>query len=127
MKIHGFIVIDAGHAYDLASLDGEYSQTLTFVKRCDPERPWMFPGNTNAYPGATLQIVIRVLIDRIDYLQKQVWCPENSISTKLLQLVLWLLEFRAARRHGLAYFHGLRFASRAYICRECGHTECEHA
>lgn len=119
-------VLDAGHRYELGSLDGEHHQTLQFVKRCDLERPWRYPGNTNSHPGATIQIVIRALLDRVSYLQGQIWCLENWIITKMLQLSLWLLEIRAARRHGLTYWHGLRFAAQAPICGTCGHTTCEH-
>jgi len=42
------------------------------------ERPERFPGNTNSYPGTTLQSVIRCLINRLDYLQGQVRCKENA-------------------------------------------------
>jgi len=123
----GVRVLDAGHRYQLGSLDGEYPQTLQFVKRCDMEKPWRFPGNTNSYAGATLQMVIRVLLDRIDYLQQQIWCPENWLITKLLQLTIWLLEIRAARRHKRSYWHGLRYAAESPLCKTCGHTTCEHA
>ena len=120
-------VIDAGHRYKLLSLDGFHSQELRFVKRCDVERPWRFPGNTDSYPGTTLQGVIRVLINRVVYLQGQIWCLENSVIQQLLRACLWLLEWRAARRHGRSYIHGLRFASEAAMCPECGHTVCKHS
>lgn len=123
----GVRVLDAGHRYELGSLDGEHPQTLQFVKRCDAEKPWRFPGNTNSYPGATLQMVIRALLDRVAYLQQQIWCPENLVITKLLQLTLWLLEARAARRHKRTYWHGLRYAAQSPLCLACGHTTCEHA
>lgn len=119
-------IIDPGHRYQLESLDGDHHQVLQFVKRCDPEKPWRFPGNTNSYPGATLQMVIRVLISRIGYLQNQIWCLENWAIIKLLCMVLWMLEFRAARRHGQPYWHGLRYAAESPICPKCGHTVCEH-
>ena len=125
-KHDGIEVIDAGHRYDLASIDGLTGNRLQFVKRCDLKNPARFPGNLNAYPGTTMQIVIRVVLDRIQYLQNQIWCPENAVITKLLQAALWLLEFRAARRHKRSYWHGLKFAAEAPICTVCGHTVCEH-
>jgi len=122
----GIEILDPGHLYKLGSIDGQYPQVLQFVKRYDPQNPWKFPGNNNCYPGTTLQIVIRALLDRIKYLQNQVWCLENSIIKKLLQLTLWLLEIRAARRHKRSYWHGLRFAAESSICMICGHTVCDH-
>lgn len=121
----GFVVFDQGHRYALFSLDGEHHQELRFVKRFDLGRPWRFPGNFNGYPGTTLQAVIRTLIDRFGYLQGQIWSAENAVIVRLLRLSLWLLEVRAARRHGRMYWHGTRFASTARICVECGHTVCD--
>jgi hypothetical protein len=122
-----FMVLDAGHRYELFSLDGAHQQELRFVKRFDLGRPWRFPGNFNGYSGTTLQSVIRVLIDRLLYLQNQIWSVENVAIIKLLRLSLWALEFRAARRHGRSYWHGIRFAATAPMCPECGHTVCNHA
>ena len=120
------VILDAGHKYLLKSLDGEYPQKLQFVKRCDLENPARFPGNTDSYPGATLQSVIRILIDRVNYLQNQINCIENSLINFCLKLCLWLLEFRAARRHGKFYFKSLKFASESIMCNKCGHTFCNH-
>lgn len=118
--------LDAGHRYVLPSLDGEVRSVLQFVKRHDPLHPERFPGNTNSYPGTTLQAVIRVLLSRLDYLQGQIWCVENAIVRRLLHLCLWLLEFRAARRHGRGYWHSPNFAATDPMCAKCGHTACGH-
>jgi hypothetical protein len=119
-------VIDPGHKYLLGSIDGELPQVLQFVKRCDLQDPARFPGNTDAYPGTTLQIVLRALIDRVNYLQGQHGCLENKLLLLCLKLSIWLLEHRAARRHHRAYFKGLQFAASEPLCDECGHTVCEH-
>lgn len=119
-------VIDRGHIYELASLDGGAPQTLVFVKRFDPKDPSRFPGNFNAHPGTTLQNVIRALLERMRYLQGQIWCVENFIGIPLLRIVLWLLEFRAGRRHGKFYVHRLKFSEVAPMCQNCGHTDCKH-
>jgi hypothetical protein len=120
-------VIDPGHMYLLTRLDvgtGYMGTMLTFVKRCGPK----FPGNTGGnYPGTTLQNVLRALCDRMRYLQNQVWAAENVVILFALRLSIWLLEFRAARRHGRSYFHGLDFAEKSPMCSECGHTDCHHA
>jgi hypothetical protein len=55
------IVIDPGHEYELASLDGEKAVRLTFVKRIGAR----YPGNKGpSYSGTNCQEVLRVLIDR---------------------------------------------------------------
>jgi hypothetical protein len=100
-------IIDPGHKYKLPSLDGKHEQVLQFVKRCDPGNPTRFPGNTNAYPGTTIQCVLRALLERFRYLQKQVWAPEN-IACKSLYLV------------------PLSHAEKALMCDECLHTRCHH-
>jgi len=117
-------VLDPGHRYELASLDGEHRQVLQFVKRCDPKNPGRYPGNQNAYPGTTMQNVIRALLERMRYVQRQQWCVENVVGIVALRVALWLLEFRAARRHGRFYWRSLRFAETAEMCPSCGHTDC---
>lgn len=119
-------VLDKGHKYQLLTLDGNLDQTLTFVKRCDLNNPNRFPGNTDSYAGTTVQSVVRCLLERMRYLQRQVWAVENVFVIFWLKMVLWLMEFRAARRHGCFYFHFLKFAEKEEMCPECGHTECEH-
>ncbi len=116
--------IDTGHKYLLNNLDGGEPQTLTFVKRCDLANPSRFPGNTNAYPGTTLQNVIRALLERVRYLQNQIPCLQNRAIILMLRLCLWMLELRAAHRHGKRYWHGLDFAEFTPMCAGCGHTVC---
>lgn len=120
-------VLDPGHQYRLLSLDGSLEQDLTFVKRCDAARPERFPGNTDAHPGTTMQSVLRALLERLRYLQGQIWSIENGVIIALLRVSLWLLEFRAARRHGRFYPRSLDYAEQAPLCPLCGHTICEHA
>jgi hypothetical protein len=119
-------IIDPGHKYKLPSLDGKHEQVLQFVKRCDPGNPTRFPGNTNAYPGTTIQCVLRALLERFRYLQKQVWAPENIACIFCLRVALWLIEFRAARRHKSLYLVPLSHAEKALMCDECLHTRCHH-
>ena len=93
-------VIDPGHSYELEFLDHknycERQQTLTFVKRMGEG----YPGNTSAYPGTVIQEVLRALLDRFDYLNNQIPCEENIECIIHLKEVLYLLEKRAAIRHG---------------------------
>jgi len=113
-------VIDPGHVYDLPGLDGGGPGRLAFVKRAGPG----YPGNLTAHPGTTSQAVMRALLDRLRYVQGQAWCAENWLCLLLMRLCLWLLEFRAARRHGRLYARGLKFAESAPTCARCGHTVC---
>lgn len=118
-------VLDPGHRYLLKSLDGwQPHRMLQFVKRCDPEHPERYPGNVDAYPGATLQDVLRACLERTRYLQRQIWCLENLGILAGLKLGVWLLEFRAARRRGYLYLHGPKFAETSPMCPQGGHTDC---
>lgn len=117
-------IIDPGHKYELLTLDGEVEQILTFVKRCDLEHPERFPGNTNAYPGTTIQSVIRCLIERIDYLQNQIPDSNNLAVREMFLRQLWLLEERAARRHGYSFEYRPEDMDKMPMCPHCGHVVC---
>ncbi len=91
-------VLDPGHRYDLATLDGREWETveLRFVKRMGPG----YPGNESAYSGTTIQEVCRALIDRVIYLDGQDPDPVNVEVVEHLREVIIFLEERAAVRHG---------------------------
>lgn len=115
-------ILDPGHKYSLLSLDGKVKQTLQFVKR----KGLKFPGNKTAHPGTTMQDVIMCLLNRIRYLQNQIPCIENEMILKNLQECLFLLEYRAAKRHNLHYEpSSLEEIEMAKLCETCGHTICE--
>ena len=118
-------VIDPGHQYELLTLDGDLRQTLTFVKRMDAEHPEKYPGNTSAYPGTTIQSVVRCLVERVDYLQNQIPHMNNvAIKQRFLE-VLWLLEDRAAERHGREFGYRLEDMTEMPMCPHCGHVVCK--
>lgn len=121
-----FKVIDPGHKYELLTLDGNarFRQFLTFVKRFDPEHPEKYPGNTEAYPGTNIQSVVHALIERIDYLQNQIPHKNNiAIRRKFLE-ILWLLEDRAAERHGRDFDYRPEDMDKMPMCKHCGHVVC---
>jgi len=94
------VVIDKGHLYRLESLDGSETQELRFVKRVGPG----FPGNeAPPYAGTNIQEVLRVLINRVQYLDGQIATWHNKIIIACLKCAFNLLEQRAAGRHGVAY------------------------
>lgn len=117
--------LDPGHKYMLFQLDAEVhrdfmAQILTFVKR----QGLGFPGNTSAYRGTTLQAVMHAMIDRIEYLDKQIKAWENQVIIDHLCESLWLLEHRAARRHGWAFPYQVWQMKDLPACGCCGHVVC---
>lgn len=118
-------VIDTGHKYELLTLDGDLVQTLTFVKRFDAEHPEKFPGNINAYPGTTIQSVVRALVDRITYLQNQIPHKNNPAIKQRLLEILWLLEDRVAERHGRDFDYRVEDMDQLPMCKHCGHVVCK--
>ena len=127
-------VIDPGHVYELAQLDGDSLPpiVLRFVKRVG----LCYPGNEKPpYPGTNMQDVIRVLIDRLQHVKDQAHDldDQESASTdwrciKYLREVLWQLEERAARRHGRPWpCVGVDAPDVEHIatCGGCGHIGCE--
>lgn len=117
-------VIDPGHLYDLATLDGEYGipERLRFVKREGAG----YPGNDGSHPGTTTQEVLRALIERTEYVDNQIHDDANDEVLDCLRDALWHLEERAARRHGRPF----DVVSKPGIenlptCEKCHHIGCE--
>ncbi len=120
-------VLDRGHLYAMETIDGGRTAILQFVKRCDP--PEKYPGNSGSYPGVIIQEVLRVLIDRVKYLDNQVPAPENEDILIHLRESFWSLERRAHRRHGSAIPVLSKHIEEYEPCSTCGHifcTWCEH-
>jgi hypothetical protein len=109
-------VIDPGHCYQVDSLDGGDAQRIVFVKREGAG----YPGNVGSWPGTNCQELIRVLIDRVKYLQGQIACPENELVIDRLRSALRLFEERAAQRHGREFVSGPAIEAEL-TCAVCGH------
>ena len=99
-------VLTEGHKYELDhfesyGLDGLPVQTLQFIEKV----PVQLDSNTTELrtvnDGTTNEEVLRVLIDRMNYLQGKSPCRENAIViTKLEESLMWLnkrTEDRKAR------------------------------
>jgi hypothetical protein len=121
-------VLDSGHQYLLRELDHDKSydpapqQRLIFVKR-EGEG---YPGNHGSYPGTTSQEVLRALIDRGEYVSRQVPCAETQAATDLMKAALVLLELRAARRHGRHIdAPDVEAIVEAETCEKCNHVGCK--
>lgn len=118
-------VIDPGHLYSLAHLDGDGGQELRFVKRVGDR----YPGNAPPpYEGTTLQEVLRALIDRMEYVDRQAPCAHNRATTRHLREALRSLEVRAAEargdEHAADLIRSWRYVELASTCAGCGHVCC---
>jgi hypothetical protein len=113
--------IDPGHEYLLDSYDGGVSVLLTFVKR-EGEG---YPFNVGHHPGTNLQETWRADIKRLQYLQTQGSCEENTIVINKLRECIWQLEVRAARRHGRQLPTYRIDIENLPTCPGCGHIGCE--
>lgn len=119
-------VLDPGHKYLLASYDGVEYQELTFVKR----EGMGYPGNVGHYAGTNIQEVLRVLIDRVNYLNTQIYSVHNEIVLGFLRGAIYELEERAARRHNRTltfdpYSDPVENIETLPTCPTCGHIECK--
>lgn len=114
-------VRDPGHCYELNTLDGgaPFGCFLQFVKRKGPN----YPGNRDSRPGTTSQEVLRAVIDRALYVNRQRPCWQTRLSIPLLKLAVWLYERRAAKRHGRGA-PGYQEATFGETCQACGHVGC---
>lgn len=123
-------VIDPGHVYDLDWFDGDppiktrsgYQvwNELVFMKREGDK----YPGNVGHHPGTNIQEVLRALIDRVKYLDKQIPHDENTKIIMNLRSALWSLECRAAERHGRKKPRYIDIELEP-TCTICGHVGCE--
>lgn len=114
-------VIDPGHRYALRVYDGEGRQGLVFMKR-EGEG---YPFNVGHHPGTNCQEVLRALLDRVAYLQRQIPCVENQLIAASLRTALHLFEVRAARRHGHELDPRHECIEAVPTCPQCGHVDCD--
>jgi hypothetical protein len=114
-------VIDPGHVYELDRLDGDGCETLTFVKREGPG----YPGNVGHHAGTNMQEVLRALMDRVRYLDRQIPDLSNLDAIGALRDALFSFEVRAATRHGRpapVYSEDFEYQP---TCARCGHVGCD--
>lgn len=90
--------IREGHRYVLPNFEGENTgQTIQFIEKVPAA-----PGSTELVTvnnGTTNEEVLRMLIDRMNYLQGKFPCRENAIViTKLEESLMWLEKCTADRK-----------------------------
>lgn len=89
-------IITEGHQYILGSVEGG-SQRIDFIHKVHRAMDMDDVLQTIA-DGTTNEEVLRVLIDRMNFLQAKMPCRENAIViTKLEESLMWL-EKRTAHR-----------------------------
>ncbi len=114
-------ILDAGHEYLVDGYDGGKEQPIVFMKREGKKYPY----NKGKHGGTNCQEVLRVLIDRTEYLNKQVPSAKTEASIQLLKTVLLLFESRAAELHDIYFgFDSLQQLVSERTCNKCGHVRC---
>ncbi len=116
-------ILEPGHVYELDRFDKNYetdSGILTFVKR----QGRGYPGNVGHHSGTNLQEVLRAMIDRVQYLNKQIPDDRNDSVITDLRHALWLLEARAAERHKRQLNASWYEIEKLSTCKKCGHIGC---
>lgn len=134
-------VLDLGHSYLVHQYDahpdsGFIEANITFMKRNEPSEK--YPGNINYYPGTNCQEVLRVLIDRVNYLDNQQEDYDNNEIIHSLRKDLYLFERRNWwNKHHTEKGWFEHFGSKGIdtisdqpiellpTCRTCGHWFCE--
>ena len=119
-------VVDPGHIYGMKVIDGQGNMPLTFVKRDDP--PEKYPGNEGHHCGVIIQEVLRVLIDRVKYLDNQIPSSGNMRVISDFRHAFLELEVRAHFRHNSVFplqkcteYKGIENIP---PCEKCGHLFC---
>lgn len=118
-------VLDPGHTYELATLDGGGPQIKRFVKRIGQK----YPGNVGpGYGGTILQEQWRADIDRLRYVNGQFPCAETEAAIGLIEGAILLLEIRAKRtKHKILTALTVGEVVNGQCCAQCGHVKCtEH-
>jgi hypothetical protein len=114
------IVIEAGHVYEVANVDGHGTQRIEFVRRRDHNGE-MRPEELRR-EGILSQELLRVLIDRTLYLNAENPCREDVEIVDRLRDVLRAYEARASRRS----IEKLSMPERHEGCPVCHHLLCFH-
>lgn len=89
-------VLVPGHCYELASFNNTYWQTIQFIQKQPKEDN--SGESVTVCDGTTNEELLKVLIDRTEFLNSKFPCRENSIAiTKMQEALMWF-EKRTADR-----------------------------
>lgn len=90
-------IITTGHKYELASFEGGPAQMLQFIEKIPVAEGSKELRTVN--DGTTNEEALKVLIDRVQYLNGKFPCRENAIViTKLEEALMWLNKRTADRQ-----------------------------
>lgn len=98
--------LTTGHKYELPSFEGGPAQTLQFIEKrpdlggnVNPQGSHQGTGElVTVNDGTTNEEVLKVLIDRLQYLNGKFPCRENAlVITKLEESLMWLNKRTADR------------------------------
>lgn len=115
--------IEPGHIYMIEIYDRPEGITqaemdLPFLKRVGPR----YPGNQEPpHMGTNCQELIRVLIDRTEYLNGQEEDWRNVSALQSLRYTLMCFESRAAERAGRPFPVLISQIEKYPTCPDCGH------
>lgn len=84
-------IVEPGHIYAVKNRDDNSEQIIKFI-RSD------LPGQAGSHDGILCQDLLRILMDRVHFLNKQQPCQENQDIYVRLREVLILFETRAMKR-----------------------------
>jgi hypothetical protein len=125
-------VINPGHEYEMTSYSiyederGIFNEHIIFVKKIGDK----LPGDMKRpQEGTNCQEVLRVLINRVKYMDKQEPCIENKYILNDLRDALGKFELRAAECRGdikllLLTLNTLDCIEDIPSCEICGHIGC---
>lgn len=89
-------VIEEGHRYEVDSLDGTYPQIIQFIMKLPIDEGSSLLGTV--IDGTTNEELMKVLIDRLNYLNAKMPCKANIIAIQKLQEALMWQEYRTSKR-----------------------------
>lgn len=114
-------VIDPGHEYFLEGVGGAGPQRIVFVKNEGKK----YPGNVGFHAGILTQELLRVCVDRTEYLNSQGTCMETELALSAMRQALAWYEVRAARCRGTHIVAEHADVLEALpVCATCGHNQC---
>lgn len=115
-------IIDPGHEYLAHGVGNSTPQRIVFVKN-EGEK---YPGNVGHHAGILTQELIRICIDRTNYLNNQGSCLETELALSALRQALAWYEVRAARcRETHIEAAHANSLDNHEVCNTCGHVQCQ--
>lgn len=91
-------IINPGHVYAVEELENKGEQVITFIQKKEAAEGAGEQKLVTVQDGTTNEELLKVLIDRMNFLQAKAPCRENAIVITNLEESLMWLEKRTAGR-----------------------------